>query len=107
MISELADDYIRRRVAALGHGDNYHYRFRHFVLSPREIKTVDAGLQLFILVTLTDTIRVEGDGSVFDLTDTNVNELQYEHQGTIHLTNYSATFQHVIMIEVFFNRGNY
>jgi len=100
MTPELAHEYIKRRMAALGHKDSYQIRFRHFVLSPGEIRTIDAGVQLFILVSPTDTIRIDSDVGIFDLTETNVNELQYEHQGTIKLTNYSATVQHLPMIQV-------
>jgi hypothetical protein len=100
MTPELAHDYIRRRMDALGHKDNYHIRFRHFVLSPHEVRVIEGGRQLFLLAAPADTIRIESDTGIFDLSETKVNELQYEHQGTLRLTNYSSTFRHLPMIEV-------
>ena len=102
MTPDLANEYIKRRMAELGHTDNYHIRFRHFVLSPIEKRKIDYGLQLFVLTEPTEYIRIQSEMGIFDLLETATNELQYEHQGTIQLTNYSATQQHVRMIQVIF-----
>ncbi len=102
MTPVLAHDYIERRMSELGHPEKYHVRMRHFVLSPLEIRPIEAGLQLFILAEPKECIRVQSEMGVFDLAETVVNELQYEHQGNIQLTNYSAVPQHVQMIQVIF-----
>lgn len=102
MTADLALDYIRRRMIELGHGDNYHIRFRHFVLSPMEERKIEAQLQLFILAEPKENIRLQSDMGLFDLSETATNELQYEHQGVIILTNISPVVQHVPMIQVMF-----
>ena len=38
MTIELAIEYIPRRMKALGYGNDYNIRFRHFVLQPKERK---------------------------------------------------------------------
>lgn len=102
MTADLALDYIKRRMIELGHGDNYHIRFRHFVLSPMEERKIEAQLQLFILAEPKENIRLQSDMGLFDLSETATNELQYEHQGVIILTNTSPVVQHVPMIQVMF-----
>ena len=102
MTADLALDYIKRRMIELGHGDNYHIRFRHFVLSPLEERKIEAQLQLFILAEPKENIRLQSDMGLFDLAETATNELQYEHQGIILLTNTSPVTQHVPMIQVMY-----
>lgn len=101
MTAELAHEYIKRRMDELGHA-RYHIRFRHFNLKPQEQRKVDGNRQLYILTEPNGCIRVQSEIGVFDLTDTTANELQYEHQGTIGLTNYSQFSQQVRMIQVIF-----
>lgn len=100
MTIALAHDYIRRRMEELGHGDHYYLRFRHFVLLPRQHRTVQADNELFILVEPNDAITVLSSFGVFDVTADDVNELQYEHQGTIQLNNLTHQIQHVRFIQV-------
>lgn len=101
MTADLAHDYIRRRMEELGHS-KYHIRFRHFFLRPKELRSISGNRQLFILAEPNSNIRVKSEIGVFDLTETTANELQYEHQGTIELTNYSVLPQQVKMIQVIF-----
>jgi hypothetical protein len=103
MTAELANDYIKRRMAELGHSD-YHIRFRHFVLSPMEVRNIENGLQLFILAEPIENIRIQSEIGIFDIAETGANELQYEHQGAITLTNYSPLPQHIQMIQVIFKQ---
>ena len=102
MTADLANEYIKRRMVELGHNDNYYIRFRHFVLGPMEKRKIDYGLQLFVLTEPTENIRIQSEMGIFDLLEIATNELQYEHQGTIQLTNYSAIPQHLKMIQVIF-----
>jgi hypothetical protein len=100
MTIELAIDYIRRRMEELGHGDQYYLRFRHFVLQGKQAITIEAGDQLFILVEPMGTVSIESSFGIYDLTISNTNELQYEHQGHLTLTNYTGRQQHVRFIQV-------
>ena len=98
----LLDDYIHLRMTELGHEGKYHVRIRHFVLSPLETRKTEAQLQLYILCEPRENIRIESAMGIFDLAETATNELQFEHQGTITLTNYSPVIQHFTMIQVIF-----
>jgi hypothetical protein len=100
MTIELAIDYIRRRMSELGFEDNYRVRFRHFVLKGKEVKDIDGDNQLFILVDPKEAVSVQSVFGIFDTTIDNVNELQYEHQGKITLTNHASVLQHARFIQV-------
>ncbi len=100
MTPELAHDYIRRRVGELGHGNEYYLRFRHFALSPFEVRIIDNGPHFFVLAEPTENIRIQSDMGIFDVAEMGANELQYEHQGAMQLTNYSPVLRHIQMIQV-------
>ncbi len=102
MTPELINEYISRRMKELGYGDNFHTRLRHFVLAPSEVRTIDAHLQLFLLPTPKEGVRIESDIGYYDLSDTATNELQYEHQGTITMTNLTPLSLHLQMIQVLY-----
>lgn len=102
MTQELAIAYIRKRATELRQGDQYNLRFRHYVLPPLGEQRITGGTALFVLVDPPPHIRVEGETALFDLTETAVNELQYEFQGIFDITNYSPSLQHVQMIQVIF-----
>ena len=87
-------------MAELGHGDHYHIRFRHFVLVAKEQISIEAVEQLFMLVEPMGAVNIESAFGMYDLTVDNSNELQYEHQGTIRIANYTSRLQHVRFIQV-------
>lgn len=86
MNAEILLEYIRRRMRELGHGDNYLLKMRHLVLAPTEERTIAAENEYFYLAEEEKEVTIESSGGFYDLTAT-VNELQYEHQGRITLTN--------------------
>ena len=90
MTVDLALEYIPRRMKELGYGDNYSLRFSHLVLQPQEVRQIEASCEFFILVEEPQNVTVDSDMGVFDLSNTNTNEMQYEHQGIITITNQSA-----------------
>ena len=100
MTTALAIEYIPRRMRDLGHGDNYYLRLVHFRLQAGEIKTIDATGGFYILVEEPANVVVESDMGVFNTTITAVNELQYEHQGQITITNSTATISSIRFIQV-------
>jgi len=97
---QLAVEYIPRRMHELGYGDQYNIRFRHFVLQPAEERKIDGLNQLFLLIDPLDSIAVISDFGLYDSTASNVNELQYEHQGCIRIINYATTIQPVRFIQI-------
>ncbi len=100
MTTAMALEYIPRRMQELGYGIDYNIRFRHYVLQPEESRIINADDHLFILIEPGDTVGVTSTFGVFDLAVTNVNELQYEHQGDIILNNYSGMREHVRFIQI-------
>ncbi|HEX9510598.1 MAG TPA: hypothetical protein VF939_08945 [Puia sp.] len=99
MTENLAIEYISRRMSELGR-DDYHIRFRHLRLQPGEQRSLSAFSDLFILVEPPTDVRVESDVGIFDVSADGANELQYEHQGAIQVTNHSILANHVRFIQV-------
>jgi hypothetical protein len=104
MTIALALEYIPARMKELGH-KGYSIQFRHFVLGAKKKLKVHAPDQLFILVEPGEMIAVTSDTGVFDLTLDNVNELHYEHQGSIRIRNYAAVPLHARFIQVIPNNS--
>jgi hypothetical protein len=103
MTIDLALQYIPKRMLELGYGeDEYAIRFRHLVLTAGEQRAIDAFNQLYILVEQTEDISIRSELGLYDLSATNVNELQYEHQGQIKIKNQSVQIRHVRFIRVIF-----
>jgi hypothetical protein len=100
MTVNLAIEYIPRRMRELGYADDYHLRFRHIFLQPAEQRVLTSYGQLFLLVEPPDDVRVESDLGLFDLSELGVDEYQYEHRGTITITNLSGLPSHVRFIQV-------
>jgi hypothetical protein len=99
MTINLALEYIPRRMKELGY-ENYTIRFRHWVAHPNEVIEVDGNNHIYVLIEPPHTISVESDFGLFDLSNNNVNEYQYEHQGTITISSYAAEVEYVQMIQV-------
>jgi len=91
MTSDLALDYIARRMNEMGFGKKYLIRFRHLLLKLGEVREITAYNQIFLLIEPMPNIRIESDVGLFDLTEDHANEMQYEHRGRIKITNLSLT----------------
>jgi hypothetical protein len=89
MTSDLALDYIARRMNEMGFGKSYLIRFRHILLKLGEVREITAYNQIFLLIEPMPNIRIESDVGLFDLTEDHANEMQYEHRGRIRITNLS------------------
>ncbi|MFA6923611.1 MAG: hypothetical protein WC223_05085 [Bacteroidales bacterium] len=100
MTTELALEYIPRRMSEMGHDNNYILRFRHLILKPSEKIEIDASNQLFILVEEPQDISIDSLSGIFDLSIQNTNEMQYEHQGIISIRNLAEVARHVRFIQV-------
>lgn len=101
MTPELAHDFICRRMRELGFENKYYTRFRHIVLQPSEIRNEKAFHSYFVLTEEPDNVSVKSQSGLFDLGNTNLNELQYEHQGQIKIKNTSdAVVARVRFIQV-------
>lgn len=99
MTAELAAAYIEKRMDELGYGKRYYLRFRHLVLAAKEKRKIEAPNQLLILINPPDEISVSSDFGVYDVTAQNINECQYEHQGSIRVRNLSGIMAHARFIQ--------
>ncbi len=99
MTEALALAYIPARMTELGH-TAYSLRLRHYLLGAKKKLKIHGEGQLFLLLEPDCMISVNSDSGVFDLTETNINELSYEHQGSIRIRNYSAVPISVKFIQV-------
>lgn len=100
MITELVLEYIPRRMRELGYGDKYSLRFVHLVLQAQEVRQIEASCELFILAEEPQNVNIDSGMGIFDLSYTATNELQYEHQGIITITNQSDNINRVRFIQV-------
>jgi hypothetical protein len=91
MTSDLALDYISRRMQEMGYGKDYLVRFRHVLLKVNEVRELTAYNQIFLLIDPVTSIRIESDVGLFDINEDSANELQYEHRGRIRITNVSLS----------------
>lgn len=91
MTSDLALDYISRRMQEMGFGKNYLLRFRHVLLKVAETREIIAYNQIFLLIEPMPSIRIESDVGLFDINEDHANEMQYEHRGIIRITNLSLS----------------
>lgn len=91
MTSDLALEYIARRMKEMGYSKNYLLRFRHLLLKVSEVREITAYNQIFLLIDPVATIRIESDVGLFDVNEDHANEMQYEHRGRIRITNLSPT----------------
>ncbi|MES2565484.1 MAG: hypothetical protein V4565_01380 [Bacteroidota bacterium] len=100
MTINLALEYIPRRMKELGYSSDYYIRFRHLVLQPNEEQTINAFNQFFYLIEEVGNVRVESETGIFDLSESTTNEMQYEHQNKIQITNYLSGINHLRFIQV-------
>lgn len=99
MTINLALEYIPRRMAELGHR-NYHIRFHHLVLQALEKTEIEAYNHIYLLVEEAPDVNISSELGIFDLSLENSNEMQYEHQGLIRLTNYAIVTRHLRFIQI-------
>ena len=100
MTSQLAIEYIPKRMCELGYGSQYMIRFRHLVLKPMEKREIEANNQLMILVEPFCDVRIESGAGVFDLSEDLANEMQYEHRGDLKIINQSIFINNIRFIKV-------
>lgn len=99
MTPNIAQEYISRRMKDLGISE-YYLQLKHFALDPSEIKIIDAYNQFFVLTHELDQVSITSDFGLYDLSDPNINEHSYEHQGTITITNNSQSRAFVRFIQI-------
>ncbi len=100
MTIAFALEHIPRRMNDIGVGTLYQLHHRHFVVAPNAILELDATNHYFFQLDEIADVRIESEFGVYDLTETLVNEMQYEHSGQILITNYCSESKHLRFIQV-------
>ena len=73
---------------------------RNKKLVKNEEQIIDAFNQFYYLVEEAENVRVESETGIFDLSESSTNEMQYEHQSKIQITNYLSGINHLRFIQV-------
>ncbi|MBL4898592.1 MAG: hypothetical protein JKX76_02970 [Colwellia sp.] len=100
MTTGFALEYIKRRMLELGFGDRFLLKYRHLQLQAREVRTIDANNQFYLLIEPDDTIAVSSKFGQYNISDRGINEMQYEHRGTIKVSNISEGYAYAKFIQV-------
>jgi len=100
MTVEFAIAYIPLRMKELGYGKNYLMQAKHLILRPNEVREINAASQFWYLVDMSEEIIIESEFGMFDITDDTIDEIQYEHQGIITITNTSSELTSVRFIQI-------
>ena len=100
MTVNFALEYLPKRMCELGYGNDYTIRLRHLLLQPLEVRLFNGYGQIFLLIEPAADVRIESDTGFYDLSEQLTNELQYEHQGEVVITNLSILRTHIIFIQV-------
>ena len=100
MVKELLTEYIRSRMEKLKYGTDYYIEFRHLVMQAGEVREIEAYNDIYVLVEAIPKVSIKSDFGIFDLEYETIDELQYAHQGTITIENFSDDFSHVQFIQV-------
>lgn len=100
MTTNFALEHIPRKMRELGVNDNYFLEFRHLVIQPNDIVSIDGYNEYWLLVQGGNDLIVNSEFGVYDLFDTGINEQQYKHQGKITITNKSKIIKHIKFIQV-------
>lgn len=90
MNSAIVLEYIKKRMAELGHGERYSLQLRHFIIASGGELIIDAPNQLMVLIEPVEMVEILSDIGLFNLSVTYSNELQYEHSGRIHMKSYAG-----------------
>jgi len=93
-------DYVPKRMEELGYGTNYYLRQRLFVVAPGATVEIEGFNQLYILTEDVSDITITSEFGLFDLSNTDTNEQQYEHQGAISIINVSTSLRHVPFLHI-------
>ncbi len=100
MTVAFALDFIPRRMRELGYENNYITRWRQLQIDGEQTLIIEANNEYYYLIKPNLDFIVSSKFGVNDLTDTSINEMQYEHRGKIIVTNKSVDPQLIQFIQV-------
>lgn len=100
MNTAFALDFIPRRMKELGYDLNYMTRWRHLQIDPNGVIGFNADNEYYYLISPSPLIAVKSKSGIYNLNDTALNEMQYEHKGKIKILNRSSSPQFAEFIQV-------
>lgn len=100
MTVEFALDFIPRRMKELGYLNNYITRWREIQIEGNQTLIIEAYNEYYYLIKSGQNFIVQSKFGVNDLTDTSINEMQYEHRGKITIKNKTNDPQLIQLIQV-------
>jgi len=100
MSEEFAISYIPRRMKELGYQDHYMVKYRHLVIKPGAVRNINAAGELYLLIDEPQEVTIASEFAVYDLLESNINEISYEHFGNITITNNAAETVRIRFIQV-------
>ncbi|HJV19389.1 MAG TPA: hypothetical protein VJ552_05870 [Sediminibacterium sp.] len=93
-------EYIRFRAKELGLGEAYILRMKHFAIPPQQQLNLHTSKDFYVMIEMPEDLRVESDRGVYDLSELDQSEQEYEHRGTIQISNLFNFTNHLKMIQV-------
>ncbi|MDP1800828.1 MAG: hypothetical protein Q8L81_05720 [Bacteroidota bacterium] len=102
---QFALEYTKRRMQELGYGDAYILRWRFLQIDANATIKLEGNNEYYLLINPNIGIKVSSKTGVFDLTDTSINEMQYEHRGKIEVKNITGEKKFVLFIQVIPNHN--
>jgi hypothetical protein len=116
MTTEFVLAYVPRKMKELGFGNDYVLAFRELVVPDSVALEIDAQREYYFFIGKDapsgggvigpisgGPVRIESEMGVYDLSDTKLNEIVYEHTGKITISNASgspAFLQFIVVIPV-------
>lgn len=83
-------DYVKKRMAELGHAEKYSIYLRHLIISAGGEMTINATNELWVLIEVVDMLYILSDNGLYDISATYNNDVVYEHSGNIYMKNYAG-----------------
>ncbi len=105
MTAEFAIDFIPRRMKELGYGADYLVRWRQFQVEMNSILDIDAQNEYYYLVNPGNNYEITSKFGVYNINDTSINELQFEHRGKIRIKSFSPVPLLINFIQVIPNHS--
>jgi hypothetical protein len=100
MTIELALNLIPQRIAELGYCQRYHTELRQFKLQGGTTLNIDAQNELWFLVEGAESLQLESDNGLMEITNSLISEAVYEHTGRITIKNKNSVTVIVKFLQV-------
>ncbi len=97
MATEVAEEKMRDLGLKRKH---YLLRYKHLRIDGKESRVLKGANDLFIVIDVPKGIKVQSKTGVYDLADIGITEMQHVHSGSTTITNITAGFIDIKMLQV-------